>query len=62
VGEKGEARGWRDGPGDKFQFERNGYFRADPDGAPWKPVFNQTVTLRDTWAKIEKGVKSNKSS
>jgi len=45
----GEAR-----PGDKFQFERTGYFCADPDGAPGKPVFNRTVSLRDTWAKIEK--------
>jgi glutaminyl-tRNA synthetase len=44
-------------PGDKFQFERNGYFCADPDGAPGKPVFNRTVTLRDTWAKIEKSGK-----
>jgi glutaminyl-tRNA synthetase len=44
-------------PGDKFQFERNGYFCADPDGAPGKPIFNRTVTLRDTWAKIEKGMK-----
>jgi glutaminyl-tRNA synthetase len=41
-------------PGDKFQFERIGYFCADPDGKPGKPVFNRTVTLRDTWAKIEK--------
>jgi len=41
-------------PGDKFQFERNGYFCADPDSAPGKPVFNRTVTLKDTWAKIEK--------
>jgi len=45
-------------PGDKFQFERNGYFCADPDGAPGKPVFNRTVTLRDTWAKIEKGTRT----
>jgi len=45
-------------PGDKFQFERNGYFCADPDGRPGKPVFNRTVTLRDTWAKIEKGMKA----
>jgi glutaminyl-tRNA synthetase len=42
-------------PGDKFQFERNGYFCADPDGAKGALVFNRTVTLRDTWAKIEKG-------
>ncbi|MGB7539380.1 MAG: glutamine--tRNA ligase/YqeY domain fusion protein [Anaerolineales bacterium] len=48
------------GPGDKFQFERNGYFCADPDGAPGAPVFNRTVTLRDTWAKIEKGAKAGK--
>jgi glutaminyl-tRNA synthetase len=47
-------------PGDKFQFERNGYFCADPDGQPGKPVFNRTVTLRDTWAKIEKDAKAEK--
>jgi glutaminyl-tRNA synthetase len=41
-------------PGEKFQFERNGYFCVDPDSTPGKPVFNRTVTLRDTWAKIEK--------
>ncbi|MFN2297288.1 MAG: glutamine--tRNA ligase/YqeY domain fusion protein [Anaerolineales bacterium] len=44
-------------PGCTYQFERNGYFCADPDGAPGKPVFNRTVSLRDTWAKIEKGRK-----
>jgi glutaminyl-tRNA synthetase len=37
-----------------YQFERLGYFCADPDGAPGKPVFNRTVALRDAWAKIEK--------
>jgi glutaminyl-tRNA synthetase len=41
-------------PGDKFQFERNGYFCTDPDSVPGRLVFNRTVTLRDTWAKIEK--------
>jgi glutaminyl-tRNA synthetase len=41
-------------PGDKFQFERNGYFCVDLDSAPGKLVFNRTVTLKDTWAKIEK--------
>ncbi|MBP6919758.1 MAG: glutamine--tRNA ligase/YqeY domain fusion protein [Candidatus Omnitrophica bacterium] len=42
-------------PGDCFQFERMGYFTADPlDSLANKPVFNRTVTLRDTWAKIEK--------
>jgi glutaminyl-tRNA synthetase len=37
-----------------YQFERLGYFCADPDGAPGKPVFNRTVALRDSWIKIEK--------
>ena len=42
-------------PGDRVQFERKGYFCADSeDSAPGAPVFNRTVTLRDTWAKIEK--------
>ncbi len=41
-------------PGDRFQFERNGYFCCDPDSQPGKPVFNRSVKLRDTWAKIEK--------
>jgi glutaminyl-tRNA synthetase len=41
-------------PGDRFQFERLGYFCADPDSAPGKPVFNRSVSLRDTWGKIEK--------
>ncbi len=41
-------------PGDRYQFERLGYFCADPDSAPGKPVFNRTLALRDTWAKIEK--------
>jgi glutaminyl-tRNA synthetase len=45
--------------GEKFQFERNGYFCADPDSAPGKPVFNRTVTLKDTWAKIDKSNKAN---
>jgi glutaminyl-tRNA synthetase len=40
--------------GDHFQFERQGYFAVDPDSAPGKPVFNLTVNLRDTWAKLEK--------
>ncbi|MEZ4278241.1 MAG: glutamine--tRNA ligase/YqeY domain fusion protein [Myxococcota bacterium] len=41
-------------PGERFQFERLGYFCADPDGRPGKPVFNRTATLRDTWAKVAK--------
>ena len=40
-------------PGDSFQFEREGYFCVDPDRVHDKPVFNLTVTLRDSWAKIE---------
>jgi glutaminyl-tRNA synthetase len=41
-------------PLSRYQFERLGYFCVDPDSAPEKPVFNRTVALRDTWAKIEK--------
>jgi glutaminyl-tRNA synthetase len=41
-------------PGLPYQFERLGYFAVDPDSMPEKPVFNRTVALRDTWAKIEK--------
>ena len=37
---------------DRFQFERQGYFCVDPDSAPGAPVFNRTVTLKDSWAKI----------
>ena len=40
--------------GKTFQFERLGYFCVDRDSTPGKLVFNRTVTLRDTWAKIEK--------
>lgn len=41
-------------PGAFFQFERLGYFTVDPDSAPGRPVFNRSVSLRDSWAKIEK--------
>jgi glutaminyl-tRNA synthetase len=37
----------------RYQFERLGYFALDPDAKPGAPVFNRTVTLKDTWAKIE---------
>ncbi|MBV9771309.1 MAG: glutamine--tRNA ligase/YqeY domain fusion protein [Bryobacterales bacterium] len=47
-------------PGSRYQFERLGYFSVDPDTTPGKPVFNRTVALRDTWAKIEK--KSDRNS
>ncbi len=40
--------------GRQYQFERLGYFVADPDSAAGKPVFNRSVSLRDTWAKIER--------
>jgi glutaminyl-tRNA synthetase len=37
----------------RYQFERLGYFSLDPDTKPSKPMFNRTITLKDTWAKIE---------
>ena len=45
-------------PGERFQFERQGYFCVDSkDSRTGKPVFNRTVPLRDSWAKIEKALK-----
>jgi glutaminyl-tRNA synthetase len=42
------------GPGDFYQFERNGYFCHDiVDSRPGRPVLNRIVTLRDSWARIE---------
>ncbi|MBM4399229.1 MAG: glutamine--tRNA ligase/YqeY domain fusion protein [Candidatus Cloacimonetes bacterium] len=41
-------------PGDRYQFLRLGYFCTDLDSTPDKPVFNRIVTLKDTWAKLEK--------
>jgi len=40
--------------GERLQFERLGYFAVDPDSQPGAPVFNRTVALKDTWAKIER--------
>ena len=40
-------------PGDRFQFERLGYFCVDPNSSEGRLLFNRTVTLRDTWAKIQ---------
>ncbi|HLV21724.1 MAG TPA: glutamine--tRNA ligase/YqeY domain fusion protein [Polyangiaceae bacterium] len=41
---------------ERFQFERHGYFYVDPvDSRPGTPVFNRTVALKDTWAKLSKG-------
>jgi glutaminyl-tRNA synthetase len=46
--------GLADSPvGEAVQFERTGYFARDPDSAPEMPVFNRTVGLRDTWAKVQ---------
>jgi glutaminyl-tRNA synthetase len=44
-------------PGQRLQFERQGYFCVDPDSAASKLVFNRSVSLRDSWAKIEKAQK-----
>ncbi|HEX5078495.1 MAG TPA: glutamine--tRNA ligase/YqeY domain fusion protein [Geminicoccaceae bacterium] len=39
--------------GEPLQFERQGYFALDPDSRPGRPVFNRTVALRDSWAKLQ---------
>ncbi len=51
---KGEPSLANAASGAHYQFERVGYFAADPDSTPGHPVFNRTVQLRDTWAKIDK--------
>ncbi len=43
-------------PGERFQFERKGYFCVDPDSTSEKRVFNRTVSLRDSWARMQKKV------
>ena len=47
--------------GEHIQFERLGYFYKDPDSTQEKPVFNRTVPLRNTWAKLEKQQQSQKN-
>jgi len=47
-------------PGERFQFEREGYFCVDPEHSHDKPIFNRTVTLRDSWARIEKELAQKK--
>jgi glutaminyl-tRNA synthetase len=47
-------------PGNRYQFERQGYFCVDPDSKADRLVFNRTVSLRDTWAKIERSGKTEK--
>jgi len=44
--------------GEAVQFERSGYFALDPDSRPGRPVFNRTVGLRDTWAKVQASTKA----
>ncbi len=44
--------------GSRYQFERLGYFCVDPDSTTGKPVFNKTIGLKDTWAKIEQRAKN----
>ncbi|MGC8759501.1 MAG: glutamine--tRNA ligase/YqeY domain fusion protein [Bryobacteraceae bacterium] len=48
-------------PGDRFQFERLGYFCVDPDTTEERMVFNRTIGLRDTWAKVEKKLNPEKA-
>ena len=48
-------------PGARFQFERQGYFCADPDSRAGAPVFNRTVTLKDSWARISSRFKLQSS-
>jgi len=47
-------------PGSRIQLERKGYFCVDPDSTSDHPVFNRTVTLRDTWARIEQNPDKNR--
>jgi glutaminyl-tRNA synthetase len=47
--------------GAKFQFERLGYFAVDKDSKPGRLVFNRAVSLKDSWAKEQKGAKSDKA-
>jgi len=44
-------------PGERFQFLRQGYFCVDKDSTPEAPVFNRTVALRDTWARVDQARK-----
>ncbi len=46
----------------RYQFERLGYFCVDPDSRPGRPVFNRTVALKDSWAKVEKKIERKPSA
>lgn len=48
-------------PESRYQFERLGYFCVDPDSTPEKLVFNRTITLRDTWARMQKRGNANET-
>ena len=51
------------GPGVHYQFERVGYFALDPDSTPGRPVFNRTISLKDSWAReVRKGQDSRSST
>jgi len=47
-------------PGERFQFLRMGYFVVDSDSTPEAPVFNRTVALRDTWARMDQAHKQSR--
>ena len=47
-------------PGERFQFLRMGYFVVDSDSTPEAPVFNRTVALRDTWARMDQARKQSR--
>ena len=47
-------------PGERFQFLRRGYFVVDSDSTPEAPVFNRTVALRDTWARMDQARKQSR--
>jgi glutaminyl-tRNA synthetase len=47
-------------PGERFQFLRTGYFVVDSDSTPEAPVFNRTVALRDTWARMDQARKQSR--
>ena len=48
-------------PGSRFQFERKGYFVVDPDSSDDKLLFNQIVSLRDEWVRIQKAQQSERT-
>jgi glutaminyl-tRNA synthetase len=49
-------------PGDRYQFMRIGYFCTDPDTTEDHVVFNRTIALRDSWAKIQQRLKAQRKS